>query len=97
MLTKEIQHLNQQSKNHQTQIHKLLKETRDHISNKNDSVYKSVDHSIMLPNIDHDPNHNNSYSIPIDSVRNKLTNLNMSHDHAYGARNARGNSNNYNN
>jgi hypothetical protein len=63
MLTKEIEHLNQQSKNHQTQIHKLLRETRDHISvsNKNESVFKSIDHSIMLPNIsDNDANHHNS-------------------------------------
>jgi len=92
MLTKEIQHLNQQSKNHQTQIHTLLRETRENIgngnNNKNDILFKSIDHSLMLPNIsDNNENINNNYqnyTVQADSVRNKLTNLNMSHDTGYG-------------
>jgi len=82
MLTSEIQHLNQQSKNHQTQIHKIMRETREYVNK--DSLYNSVsiDHSIMLPHISNDEAHHNSFSNPLDSVRNKLAQLNMSSDNA---------------
>lgn len=42
----------------------------------------SIDHSIMLPHISNDDAHHTSFSNPLDSVRNKLAQLNMSSDNA---------------
>mmetsp|Transcript_17157 Transcript_17157/g.14103 ORF Transcript_17157/g.14103 Transcript_17157/m.14103 type:complete len:217 (+) Transcript_17157:2057-2707(+) len=85
MLTKEIQHLNQQSKNHQIQIHKIIREARENVrfDSKLNSVSNNFDHSIMLPNIASEGDHHNSLSFPLDSNRNKSHNLNLSTDNAY--------------